>query len=419
MPRFPSVGRRDVRRWRTAVIDGIKDAVLWMQLALGLSNSQSDASGRYHILVVDDLLPDPLLGAGYPRAFAIVRSLADAGHLIDFYPMHAKRVDALRMTSIFDNHVHFHRGEGARGLRRLLWRTGWRFDVLFVSRPTPMAALIAADRRRLAVRHRPSVIYDAEAVIAPREARRRALFGPPWSESDCQTALAEELTLASRAQAVTAVGVQDAAVIASRIMGPVFVLPHPVSPRVDIIDFGGRDDLLFVGRLTGEASESPNVDSVRWFVTEVMPQLDRHIGTEYRLHIAGRVEAAEIQDLASDRVILHGIVENLRPLYDGCRLFVAPTRYAAGIPLKVVEAMGEGIPCVATPLLAEQLGAGVDVLATGERGEEFAAQCARLYCDAEAWRDAQAAGLDYVMEFCSPAAFDRTLAQVIDHVVNL
>ena len=148
-----------------------------------------------------------------------------------------------------------------------------------------------------------------------------------------------------------------------------------------------------------------------------MPQLDHLIGTKYRFHIVGRVEAPEIIALASDRVILHGVVEDLQPLYDRCRLFVAPTRYAAGIPLKVVEAMGEGIPCVATPLLAQQLAADDIELTTGDGATDFAEQCARLYTDVVAWRIARDGGIVHVRRTCSPAAFDRVLVDVLDHVV--
>ena len=35
-----------------------------------------------------------------------------------------------------------------------------------------------------------------------------------------------------------------------------------------------------------------------------------------------------------------------------CKVFIAPTRFAAGIPHKVHEATANGIPCVTTELLA-------------------------------------------------------------------
>ncbi|HEY5657189.1 MAG TPA: glycosyltransferase family 4 protein, partial [Myxococcota bacterium] len=49
--------------------------------------------------------------------------------------------------------------------------------------------------------------------------------------------------------------------------------------------------------------------------------------------VAGRIEVA-------------GACENLGELYDRARVFAAPTRFGAGISLKVHEAMSRGVPCV-------------------------------------------------------------------------
>src|SRR6185503_12342195 len=56
------------------------------------------------------------------------------------------------------------------------------------------------------------------------------------------------------------------------------------------------------------------------------------------------------------RVTLRGAVSDLTPLYDSHRVFVAPTRFAAGTPYKVHEAASFGLPVVATELLRRQLG---------------------------------------------------------------
>lgn len=389
-----------------------------MRLAFRTGRPPHPVTGceRYRVLIIDDLVPDPLFGAGYPRAFAITRALLDAGHLVDYYPMQASRADLSRMRRSLEGAI-FHPGEGARGLRRLLWRKGSSFDALFVSRPAPMQSLIDAHWEP-ASGTAPAVIYDAEAVISPRELRRRSLFGPSWSPEDYEIALAAELELARSAQAITAVGEGDARIIRSVLDVPVFVLPHPVTIRSGLPSFAERRDILFVGRLTGPASNSPNVDSVLWFLDEIMPLLDRMIGTDYRVHIAGRLDASPIAAKASSRIVLHGVVEDLQTLYDESRLFVAPTRYAAGIPLKVVEAMGEGIPCVATPLLAEQLGTNGMALATGATPADFARECARLYTDAQAWQNAQAGGHAYVERSCSPCAFRQVLADVLKRAVS-
>lgn len=437
------------RLGRATMVEGVKDVLAYAKAAYrGAVRKRArpvrggQAGAQKHVLMIDDLVPDPLFGAGYPRAFAIVQSLVAAGHRVSFYPMRSSPADIDRMTTAFAGAVLFHPGAGARGLRRLLWTHGADVDSLFISRPMPMAAFVqarwqagakAGGRRSAATPAQ--VVYDAEAVLAPREARRRALFGTRWSDQDYQAAIADELAVARTADAVTAVGEGDAATIRSVLDAPVFVLPHPVAIRAGTAPFGDRQDFLFVGRLTGSSSQSPNIDSVTWFLTAVMPVLDSLIGTGYRLHVVGRVESAEIEALASDRVVLHGVVEDLQPLYGRCRVFVAPTRYAAGIPLKVVEAMGEGIPCVVTPLLADQLalpsqpgtaqpgtaqpetGQPHDVPAamqTGDTGaRQFAENCARLYTDQAAWQAARDSGTAHVTRCFSQQAFDTVLHDVL------
>lgn len=319
------------------------------------------------------------------------------------------------MDAEFGHTVRFHLGAGARGLRRLLFKRGGDFDVLFVSRPLPMKALRRA-RWRGSLR-RPAIIYDAEAVVSPRERQQRALFGIAWTTRQYELSVAAEMQMASGAHAVTAVSQFDAQMISSTLGVPVFLLPHTTSIRTGAPGPKGRKDLLFFGRLTGAAHTSPNVDSVSWFVRTVMPNLDQLLGDGYRLHVVGLVEAPEITALSSERVVLHGLVDDLEPLYDSCRLFVAPTRYSAGIPLKLIEAMSQAIPCVAKSELARQLDAPSDALMTADSPSNFAAACAQLYGDDTKWRMHQAQGLAFVSQFASAEAFDHALLAAINAAV--
>lgn len=408
-----------VRSWRTATVNFVKDvrARLSMAFTRRRPNSSPGAATCKHILIVDDLLPDPLFGAGYPRAFAIVRSLVKAGHRVSFYPMQSNRSDLARMTAGFSGAVAFHVGEGPRGLRRLLWKRGHLFDLLFISRPVPLQAWHdALDTRSR--RQTTPIIYDAEAVVTPREALRLALLGQTMSNPEYRSALDQELRLAQRADLITTVSRRDGDTIASALDIPVIVVPHAVPVTSGGTAFECRQDFLFVGRLTGSATSSPNVDSVVWFVRQVMPILDVMLGLSYMLHVAGCVDTPELDDLQNDRILFHGVVEELGPLYDRCRVFIAPTRFAAGIPLKVVEAMGRGIPCVATPLLADQLGAGENALLTGASPREFAQACNRLYTEAQTWNDIRRSGRAYVERDYSDRIFDDALARAIAGVVG-
>ena len=60
--------------------------------------------------------------------------------------------------------------------------------------------------------------------------------------------------------------------------------------------------------------------------------------------------------LAAPLIRVLGDVADPLPLYSAARVFIAPTREAAGIPYKIHHAAAHRLPVVATRLLAEQLG---------------------------------------------------------------
>jgi glycosyltransferase involved in cell wall biosynthesis len=92
------------------------------------------------------------------------------------------------------------------------------------------------------------------------------------------------------------------------------------------------------------------------------------------------------------------------------RIFVAPTRYAAGIPHKVHEAAARGIPIVATPLLASQLGWGDgDPFLVGSDAETFARKCVDLYRNRDLWEQLREAAIERVREDCSIENFEAAL----------
>lgn len=113
--------------------------------------------------------------------------------------------------------------------------------------------------------------------------------------------------------------------------------------------------MLFVGAI--HEQDSPNYDSLVWFADNVLPLVERELGWETRLTIVGYTAPGVRLDRFQDhpRITLRGPVPDLATVYDSHRLFVAPTRYAAGSPYKVQEAASHGLPVVATTLLAEQL----------------------------------------------------------------
>src|SRR5262249_50411875 len=121
-----------------------------------------------------------------------------------------------------------------------------------------------------------------------------------------------------------------------------------------------------------------------------------------------------IRQLAGPSVFITGHVPDLTPLYDAARVFIAPTRYSAGIPHKVHEAAARGIPVVATPLLARQLGwCDGDPFLVAAHARSLGAKCVQLYINESLWTALRKAGLERIRAECSPETFEENVAKAI------
>src|SRR5690606_34609257 len=136
----------------------------------------------------------------------------------------------------------------------------------------------------------------------------------------------------------------------------VAVLGHQVHPDPTSAGFDKRNSIFFLGAVHGD--DTPNADSIRWFVSEILPQVRESLNLPHlRLQVVGLVSnAPSLQALDGVSVDLLGRVDDLKSLFDIARLVVVPTRYAAGIPHKAHHVASLGVPMVATDLIVEQLG---------------------------------------------------------------
>ena len=364
------------------------------------------------VLVVDDRIPVPSLGSGFPRARQLVHSLHEAGAFVSHYPLTCPQVDLVEAYEVLPREVEIMAGRGIDGLADFLRERCGYYDAVIVSRPHNMDCFLRACREVPAFLPGTALVYDAEAIFATRETLRAQVLGEPAPEEDGAAALTRELQLAEAARHVFAVSEAEAERFRQAGCQDVRVLGNGIAAQPTPQGHSERRHLLFVGRLAEEGS--PNADSVCWFVREVMPRLDQLIGEGYVLHLVGSPCESLQQALGGPRVVFHGRVEDIRHFYEQARVFIAPTRFAAGIPLKVQEAAAQGVPVVASGLVATQLGwAGQGGLLGADSAEDFAQACARLYFDAALWQKTRQAALAAVARDCAPQAFDATVLAVL------
>ena len=128
---------------------------------------------------------------------------------------------------------------------------------------------------------------------------------------------------------------------------------------------------------TGQMDYRPNIDAVRWFVTDILP-LIRQRHPRARFAIVGRAPTDEVWALESlPGVTVTGEVPDVRPWLAAADAVVAPLLLARGVQNKLLEAMAMARPVVASAAAATGIDAtpGAHLLVAQDAGEMAEAVC--------------------------------------------
>lgn len=292
--------------------------------------------GMPGVLVLDDRIPFPDQGSGNPRARDVLRQIIE-GHVRPtlLAPTHQEPfADWEPVWAEFGLDLEIYPEPGMAGLDRVLDQHTSRYDTVRVSRNHNLLGLLTAEERYPGLLDGVRVIYDAEAVTATREAQQAALLGEPWTPEKVEAAVAAEASAARRADVVLAVNELEANLFRSHGARDVRVLGHALGVRPGPAVFADRAGLVFVGRMVEE--DSPNVDSLRSFLDEMWPLWPEE--TRPSLTLVGRIAPPLEAEFTAAGARFTGPVEDVRPYLDAARVFLAPTRFAAGVSHKVHEA---------------------------------------------------------------------------------
>ena len=366
-----------------------------------------------NILVIDDCVPHPSLGSGYPRSAHILNSLCLLNLNVSFYPLQFPVDDWGAVYSTLDSTIEVLLDRGRAGLIPLLEKRKNFYQYIMVSRLHNMEIFNNIVDQDPALLEGSKVFYDAEAIFAQRDIMKMELLGQAITEDEKQKLIAKELNQARNAEKVISVSKMEADLYKHASYTNTVVLGHALQAEPGNKGFDERSGILFVGALRDEGS--PNVDSLLWFVINVLPIIEQEIpGIE--LYVVGDCSAPSLKTIECGNVQFLGRLDSITSTYNDRRLLIAPTRFAAGIPHKVHEAASRGIPSVTTGLLAKQLGwkHGKQLL-VGDGAPKFAAQCVRLYRDEKLWRRVRSAGLQSISHECSDEKFQATLRGLFSH----
>ncbi len=373
---------------------------------------------RKRLLFIDDLLPQPELGQGLPRTSLIFQHLLYKGFDISFLSFNEQTSTPGSAPEI-PSHVEILSGFPEERLKSFFEQRGGELGIVLVSRPHNMQRIQTVLEELPALKSRLRIIYDAEAVFAKRELFKRELRdGTQFLDAELKEIFGLELRVAKNADIVLCVSEQEASLFRKAGHPRVFVLAHGVLLNPTPSDFTERSGFLMVGPTV--RPDSPNTDAVRWFLDQVQPSLISELGSEDACFtLAGKSSMNRLLDKGTSCFRMPGLVPGLYPFYDSHRIFVAPLRFGAGIPLKIIEASAHGIPVVTTPLPASQLGwENEKELLVGADAVEFSKQCVRLYQDKALWESLRTAAIDRVRKGYLKSSFIQALDAILFSLCN-
>lgn len=161
-----------------------------------------------------------------------------------------------------------------------------------------------------------------------------------------ESMLAQEIAAMRSAAALLHINAEEKDFFETRMPGAPHRLLYPAVRDMapNIASAARGEDILIV------ASNNPaNVESLVWFLREVMPRAGNP-----RIVIAGNVDAGvRSKDAAladAHRSLFAGRVDDLAAVYRNARLVLLPTVAGTGISIKAVEALSTGLPLIASPL---------------------------------------------------------------------
>jgi GT2 family glycosyltransferase/glycosyltransferase involved in cell wall biosynthesis len=325
------------------------------------------------ILVFDERVPSPDRDAGSARMWMILKTLAQWSHVV-FMPFnHAQ--EARYEAALWKAGI-----ETAQTIDYRLLLKSSKVKAAIVSRPLLAEALIPRIRR---ANHDVTIVFDMVDAHFIRLERESKVSGDPQLAREAQQYQKLEVRLAQMSDLIWCNSSEDKRVMQHAAPGKrIEVLPtiHELHDRGK--PFAERADVLFVGNL----AHRPNSDGIHFLMKEIFPLIQKSL-PRIKLYIVGDNASPEILAYASNHVRVNGYVVDIAPLFEGCRVFVAPVRFGAGVKGKIGEAMSYGLPVVTTSIGAEGFGLTNEVnIMIADDPADFAAAVSRLYSEKELWQ---------------------------------
>jgi GT2 family glycosyltransferase len=363
---------------------------------------------RKRILFIDAVTPTPDQDAGSVQTVMGLRCAQAAGYKACFVPEDNWLFEPRYTPRMQREGVECFYAPFDVGLDNYLGRYGALFDVILVYRVGVIHKALPIIRQ---FAPQALVLFHVADLHYLRHQRQAQLEGDPAALQAAEALKTLELDMVRDCDCTITHSTVEAEILAQELPEvPVTVWPLMSEVIGTKVPFAERRDICFLGGYR----HSPNVDAVFFFVQEVLPLIHAK-RPEIRFIIAGANPTAELLQLASDRITVTGMVEDLADVFDTTRVFACPLRAGAGAKGKVMAALSYGLPVVSTTIGVE--GAGLEPdrhVVVADEPQELAEALLRVYDDPILWQALSEAGQELVRDEFSLAMGTRQLSEAIE-----
>lgn len=308
------------------------------------------------VLVLDTVTPTPNQDAGSAATVSLLKAYQNLGFHVVFVPEDNFLYDKAYTSELQANGVECLYAPYETSLTDIIERYGAYLSVVQLIRPGTAARAWALVKSLL-----PSVpLFYLNADLHFLRLERQALLHRDERLMDeARQMKTLELDLLNKMD-VTFVHSTAEKTLLNSLNSSAFVDVMPlVASVVDAPSpFTHRRDVMFLGGF----NHPPNVDAADWLVSKIWPTVKSQMPGA-RLLIVGPNPPEQLTSISGDDVIVTGHVEDLESCFQTVRVFIAPLRFGAGAKGKIVTALAQGIPVIATSIAVEGMGltAGLDV----------------------------------------------------------
>jgi glycosyltransferase involved in cell wall biosynthesis len=352
-------------------------------------DSAKDRMANRRVLVIDHCTPTPNQDAGSVTVFNTLLLLREMKFQVTFIPEDNFLYMPEYTTALQRAGIEVLYAPYVNTVEQHLKEHGQRYDLAFLFRPGVVERHLVAIRKLCP---QAKVLFHTVDLHFLRMSREAELQSDYAKQKAADEMKRRELAAIRAVDSSIVHSTAELEILRSLLVdAKLHVFPLIMDIKGTSKSFDVRRDIIFVGGY----QHAPNVDAVQFFAEKIMPLLRKQL-PGVRFYVVGSKPPPQIQELASEDIIIVGFVEDLNTVLCKMRVSVAPLRYGAGIKGKIGTAMAVGLPVVATSLAAEgmSLTDGENVM-VADGPEQFADAVVSLYQDETLWSRISHNGLEF------------------------